>query len=67
MTFALADNRGAQAPAEFVRQFVEMRFPVNLDGHLGRIAYDVAVVAPLKMVFQFGLGLGVHRPIEVVG
>src|SRR5580704_4165367 len=67
MAFALADDRGAQAPPEFVRQFIEMRFPVNLDGHFGRITYDVAVVAPLKMILQFGLGLGVHRLIEVVG
>jgi hypothetical protein len=44
-----------------------MGLPVDLDGHLGGVADDVAVVAPLKMVFQFGLGLGVHRLIEVVG
>ena len=44
--------------AQFVRQSVKVGIPVDLDGHLGRVADDVAVVAPLKMVFQFSLGLG---------
>src|ERR1017187_7382299 len=65
--FAFADDGCTQASAEVVRQLVEMGFPVDLDGHLGGVANDVAVVAPLKMVFQFGLGLGVHRLVEVVG
>jgi hypothetical protein len=44
-----------------------MGIPVNLDGHLGCVANNVAVVAPLKMIFQLSLGLGVYGVVKVVG
>src|SRR5215469_6995574 len=67
VTLALADNRGTEPAAKIIRQFVKVRFPIDLDSHFGCIADDVAVVAPLKMIFQLSFGLGVHRPVEVVG
>jgi len=67
MSFALGKDRRPQAPAEFIRQFVKVGVSIDLDGHLRRVANDVAVVAPLKVVFQFRPGLGVHRVIKVIG
>src|SRR5208283_2432789 len=67
VALALRQDGRTQAAAQIVREFVEVRIAVNLDGHLGGIAHHVAVVAPLEMVFQFRLGLSVHRPVEVVG
>ena len=68
VALAFADDGGSSAwSRRSSGKFVEMGLPVNLDGHLGGVADDVAVMAPLKMVFQFSLGLGIHRPIEVIG
>jgi hypothetical protein len=67
MRFALGHDRRPQAAAQIVRQFVKVGVAVDLDGHLGRVADDVAVMAPLKVVFQFRPGLGVHRVIKVIG
>ena len=67
VALAFADDGGSQLGAEIIRKFVEMGLPVNLDGHLRGVADHVAVMAPLKMVFQFGFRLGIHRPIEVIG
>jgi hypothetical protein len=66
VVFALRHDRRMQTAPQLVGKFVQVGVTVNLDGHLGRIAYDVAVVAPLKMVFQFRLGLGIHRLIKVI-
>ena len=67
MCFALGEDRRPQTAAEIVGKFVQVGVSINLDGHLRRIANDVAVVAPLKVVFQFRPGLGVHRVIKVIG
>jgi hypothetical protein len=67
VALAFADDGCPQLGAQVVWKFVEMGLPVNLDGHLRGVANHVAVMAPLKMVFQFGFGLGIHRPIEVIG
>src|SRR5271165_2268399 len=66
---ALAPGKNCcpQAGAQIVRKFVKLGVAVNLYGHLGGIADDIAVVAPLEMVFQFRLGLSVHRAVEVIG
>jgi len=57
---ALRHDCRAQPDAQIVRQFVKMGVAVNFDGPLGGVADDVAVVAPLKMIFQLRPGLGVH-------
>jgi hypothetical protein len=67
MFFALGHDRRAQPAAQIVGKFVKVGIAVDLDGHPRRIANDVAVVAPLKVAFQFGPGLGVHRVIKVIG
>src|SRR5271167_2905962 len=67
VALALRQDGRTQAAAQIVREFVEVGIAVNLDGHLGGIAHHVAVVAPLEMVFQFRLGLSVHRAVEVIG
>jgi hypothetical protein len=63
----LADDGGAKSAAQFIRKLIEMRLPVNLNRHFGGVADDVAVMAPLKVILQFGFGLGIYRPIEVIG
>jgi hypothetical protein len=64
---AFIDDGTAKPVTKGVGQFVKMGLPVNLDGHLGGVTNDITVMAPLKMIFQFGLGLGIHRPVEVIG
>src|SRR5208283_3585492 len=67
VVLALGHNRQAQAPAQIVREFIQVGIAINLDGHLGGVADDVAVVAPLEMIFQFRPGLSIHRAVEVIG
>src|SRR5271165_1956029 len=67
VVLALRHDGGTQTATQIVRKFVKLGVAVNLDGHLGRIADNIAVVAPLEMVLQFRLGLSVHRAVEVIG
>ena len=64
---ALGHDRCPEASAEVVRQFVYLRIAINLDCAFSGVADDVAVVAPLEMIFELGFGPGVHRLIKVVG
>jgi hypothetical protein len=67
-SLALGNDGLAKAPAKLLRQFVGLGFtPIDLYGHLGGVTYHITVVAPLKMVFEFSFGLGVHCPVKVVG
>src|SRR5438445_6324339 len=66
LRLALGNYCGAKAGAEVLRELVELRIPVDLDGLLGRVADNVAVVAPGKVVFEFGLGAVVEHALEVV-
>src|ERR1700726_884142 len=66
MGFALGDDCRSEPRAKVVRKFVEVGVAVNFDGHLGCVADHVAVVAPLKMVFQFGPCLSVHRVVKII-
>jgi hypothetical protein len=47
----LGHDGGPESAAEIVGEFIELRVAINLDGLLGRVANDVAVVAPGKMIF----------------
>src|SRR5579862_9784459 len=67
MILALAHDGRTQTFAKVVGQFVQVGVPVDLDGHLGCIADDIAVVAPLQVIFQLRPGLGVHRVVQVIG
>ncbi len=50
---ALAEYRRFQPGAESVRQGKELRIAIDLDRLLGSVANDVAVMAPVQMIFQF--------------
>jgi hypothetical protein len=43
---ALGDDRGTKPGSEVIGKFVEFGVAVNLDGFLGGIADNIAVVAP---------------------
>ena len=60
------DRRTEPAPKVF-GQFVELRVAVDLDGLLGGIANDVAVVAPGKMIFQLDLCFFVENAVQIAG
>jgi len=51
MLLAFRHDRGTKPGAEIVWQFVQLRVAINLDGLLGCVADDIAVVAPGKVVF----------------
>jgi hypothetical protein len=67
LVLALRHDCGTKTGPEVVRKFVEFGVPINLNGPLGGVANDVAVMAPLKMIFKLGLCPGVHCLVEVVG
>lgn len=67
MALALGHDGRANAATQVIGQFVKVGVPINLDGHLGCVANDVAVMAPLKVVFQLRPCLGVHRVVQVIG
>src|ERR1039458_930389 len=64
---ALRQDGVPQPAAQIVRKFVQMRVAINFDGHLGGVADDIAVMAPLEVVFQLRPCLGVHRVVQVIG
>ena len=66
LRLALGDYRRPEAGAEVFRQFVELRIPVDLYGLLGGVTDNVAVVAPGKVIFEFGFGAVVEHAVEVV-
>ena len=50
LLLTLRHDRGAKAAAKIFREFVELRVAVDLDGLLGSVADNIAVVAPGKMI-----------------
>ncbi len=62
----LGHDGGAKAVSEIVGEFVELRITVNLDRLLGGVADDIAVMAPRKMIFQFGLGTVIYDAVEII-
>src|SRR5206468_12262343 len=66
LRLAFGNDRGARAGAEVLGQFVELRIPVDFDCLLGGVANNIAVVAPGKVIFEFGLGAVVEQAVEVV-
>jgi hypothetical protein len=63
---AFGYDRGPEAIPQVIGEFVELGVAVNLNGFLGCIADDVAVMAPRKMIFQFGLGAIVYDSVEII-
>src|SRR5438552_18012113 len=66
LRLALGNNRGANAGAEILREFAELRIPVNFDCLLGGVADNVAVLAPGTMVCELGPRAGVEHAVEAV-
>jgi hypothetical protein len=64
---ALGHDGGTKTAAEVFREFVQLGIAINLDGLLGGIADHIAVMAPRKMIFQFGLRAVVDDAVEIVG
>jgi hypothetical protein len=67
VALALGDDGRLNSGPEFVGKFVKVGVAINLDGALGGIANDVAVVAPLQMFLELCLGCRVHGVVEVIG
>jgi hypothetical protein len=64
---ALADNGGPEPGSKVLGEFVQLGIAVDLDGLLGGVANNVAVVAPSQVLFEFGFCGGVDDAVEVVG
>jgi len=67
LLLAFGHDCRSQPAAEVFRQFVELGVAVNLDGLLGGIANNVAVVAPGEMIFQFELCFFVKNAVQIAG
>ena len=63
---ALGDDGGVQAGAEVVGKGIDLVVLIDLDRLLGRIADDVAVVAPRKVFLELRLELRIHRTVEKI-
>jgi hypothetical protein len=63
LLLALGHDGGTEASAEVFGQLVELGVAVDLDGLLGGVADDVAVVAPGKMVLQLNFGFLVEDAV----
>jgi len=59
-------NGRLKPPSEIVRQLVELRVAVDFNGLAGRVADDVAVVAPSQVILEFGLGPIIECAIKIV-
>ena len=66
VSLAFGHNGAAKAVTQIVGKFVELGVAVDLDGLLGGVADNVAVMAPSQMVFQFSFGAVVKDPIQVI-
>jgi hypothetical protein len=66
LLLTLGHDSCPQAAAEVVGQLVELGVAVNLNGLLGCVTDDVAVVAPGKMVFQLGFGFLVEDAVQII-
>ena len=53
--------------AKIVRKFVKLVIPINFDGALRGVAKNIAVVAPLQVLLEFGPGTCVQVVVEIVG
>jgi hypothetical protein len=67
MLLTFDHDRRSKARAKVVRQFVELRVAVNLNGFFCGIANHVAVMTPGKMIFQFDLRVLVEGAFQVIG
>src|ERR1035437_3792576 len=65
--FAFGNDGGAQLRPEIIGQLVKMRVAIDLDGHFCGVADDVAVVAPVQVLFELRFGRSVDAVVQVIG
>src|SRR5689334_5801957 len=53
--------------SQFFRQFVKCVVAVDLNRLLGRVQDDFAVVAPMKVLFQFDARAGADGFVKIIG
>jgi hypothetical protein len=64
---ALAHDGLVEAVAEGFGEFVNLVIAVDLDGLLGGVHDHVASVAPMEMLVQFGLQVGIDVAVQIIG
>ena len=67
MPLAFGYNGRPEPGSEVFGKFVQLGIAVNLDGLLGGVADNVAVMAPSQMFFEFSLRGGVNHAVKIVG
>src|ERR1700758_3143695 len=67
MLLTLGHDGGAQPGPEIVGKLVELGIAIDLNGLLGGIANNVAVVAPGKMVFKLDFCFLVEYAVQITG
>jgi hypothetical protein len=66
VALTFGNDGGVDSATEFLRKFVELRITIDFNGAFRSIANDVAVMAPLQMFLELGLGMRVHGVIEII-
>src|SRR5258708_21467392 len=67
LALALGEDGFLQPRSQFFRQFVERIVAVDLNRFLGRVQNDFAVVAPMKVLFQFHAHAGADGFVKIIG
>jgi hypothetical protein len=63
---ALVHDGLVEAVAEGFGEFVNLVIAVDLDGFLGGVHDHVASVAPVEMLVQFGLQVGIDVAVQII-
>jgi hypothetical protein len=63
---ALVHDGRSETCSEVIRKFVKVGITVDFDGLLGGVADDIAVVAPLEVILQLRLRLGIDGIVEII-
>src|SRR4051812_10629001 len=63
---ALGEDGGVQPGAKVVGKCIDLVVLIDLDGLLGGVTDDVAVMAPDEMFFELRLELHIHRSVEEI-
>jgi len=66
LLFTLADDGVVESVSDGFRERVNVVIAVDFDGFAGGIAYNEAVMAPLKVLFQLRFKLDVNIAVQVL-
>jgi hypothetical protein len=64
--FAFRNDGIVKFCAKGVRKFVNLILAINLNGLLGSVADNVAVVAPSEVLLKFSLQVGIQRTVKKI-